>query len=141
MTTFMSKFTGPLTSLLTWPEWFDLRETLDRHNDGRWYVYFVGHAVPTAPLVPADFTRFLESLTGLLRKDHEEAYLGIIYVDNSAAPEFIKIYDPNHLGSSCGSSGHRVLPGWVVSRLPPVDLQTTSPLPNNRRRWWQQLFA
>ncbi len=30
--------------------------------------------------------------------------LGIVYVDDPVAPSLIKIYDPNNLGSTCGSS-------------------------------------
>lgn len=116
-------------------------DALQQRNDGGWYAYFVGDSVPTVPLMPAEFTRLMEEITALLRKDHEESYLGIVYTDKPEHPEFIKIYDPNNLGSSCGSSGQRVLPGWTLSRVPPVDLQVGFPLPNNRRRWWQQLFS
>ena len=32
------------------------------------------------------------------------------------------------------------LPGWVLSRLPPVDLQAAQPTAS-RRRWWHKLLA
>lgn len=57
------------------------------------------------------FTRFLDEVTTLLREDHAEPYLGIVYVDDRNEPEFIKIYGNDNLRSSCGSSGQRVLPG------------------------------
>jgi len=39
-----------------------------------------------------------------LRADHHESYCGIVYADDLDKPRLIKIYDPNNLGSSCGSS-------------------------------------
>jgi hypothetical protein len=40
----------------------------------------------------------------LLRAEHHESYCGIVYADDLENPRLIKIYDPNNLGSSCGSS-------------------------------------
>jgi hypothetical protein len=55
----------------------------------------------------------------LLREEHREAYCGIVYADDLENPRLIKIYDPNKLGSSCGSSKNPPGPGWIMSRLPP----------------------
>jgi hypothetical protein len=77
----------------------------------------------------------------LLRSEHDEDYCGIVYVDAPEDPRLVKIFDPNHLGASCGSSGLRVLPGWVLSRDPPLDLQAAVPPTRSRRRWWQALFS
>ena len=35
----------------------------------------------------------------------------------------------------------RPLPGWILSKLPPADLETMAPFPDNRRRWWQRLLG
>ena len=141
METFMTQFNGPLTGLLRWPQWDALTEALRERNDGLWYVYYIGEEVPTAPLAPEHFERFLREITELLRRDHDESYLGIVYVDDLAQPTLIKIYDPHNLGASCGSSGRRVLPAWTVSRAQPVDIQAEIANPGGRRRWWQSLFA
>jgi hypothetical protein len=53
----------------------------------------------------------------------------------------IKIYDPNNLGVSCGYSDNPPLPGWVLSRIAPVDLQAVDITPNNRKRWWRRIFS
>ncbi|MCG8047412.1 MAG: hypothetical protein N0E48_17590 [Candidatus Thiodiazotropha endolucinida] len=50
------------------------------------------------------------------------------------------IYDPNNLGVSCGYSDNPPLPGWVLSKLPPIDLPGTM-VPKNRKRWWQALWS
>jgi hypothetical protein len=140
MSRFLEQFNAPLRGIMRWPQWEGLRSTLSLENDGRWYVYYVGEEVPSRPLSVEAFERFLTELDTLLRRDHQEDYLGIIYTDNPAQPGLIKIYDPNNLGAACGSSGHKVLPGWTISREQPVDLQAAHPNPGARRRWWQQLF-
>lgn len=141
MTTYTSLFDGPLKGVLRWPQWDALRERLANINDGGWYVYFVGEDVPIEPMKAQDFGRFLDQIDQLLRNDHLESYLGIVYVDDPAAPSFVKIYDPNNLGASCGSSGARVLPGWVLSRIPPEPLTPVTKNPAGRRRWWHRLLA
>ncbi len=140
MSQFMTQFHGPLYGVLLLPQWDELTGLLASRNDSNWYVYYVGETVPTAPLATGQFQHFLDEIGELLRRDHQEEYLGIVYADNLEEPSFIKIYDPNNLGASCGSSGSRVLPGWVISRAQPVDLRAEFPNPGARRRWWQTLF-
>ncbi|WP_018862733.1 MULTISPECIES: hypothetical protein [unclassified Thioalkalivibrio] len=138
---FLQRFQAGSTGVLHWSDldavWARLREQADDH----WYIYAVGESVPPEPAARADFLHFIEEVDRLLRRDHDEDYCGIVYVDDRDAPTFVKIFDPNHLGASCGSSGLRILPGWVLSRVPPVDLQAVMPPTGSRRRWWQRLFA
>jgi hypothetical protein len=141
MSQFMSQFQAPLHGVLHWQQWNTLIERLNCESDGSWYVYFVGEPVPVAPLSTEQFRQFLHEIDQLLRNDHQEEHLGNVYADNLESSAFIKIYDPNNLGSSCGSSGKRVLPGWTISRTQPVDLHAEFPNPGGRRRWWHRLFA
>jgi hypothetical protein len=53
----------------------------------------------------------------------------------------VKIYDPHNLGVSCGYSDNPPLPGWVLSKLAPVDLPATQIMPKNRKHWWRALFG
>jgi len=108
---------------------------------GPWYLYAVGEPPPASPASVEDATEFLRSIDLLLRREHHEAYCGIVYADDLERPSFVKIYDPNHLGSSCGSGKHPPLPGWIMSRVPPVDLQAARAAPEGRRRWWRAIFA
>ena len=85
--------------------------------------------------------RFITEIDALLRREHDEDYCGIVYADDPSAPGMIKIYDPNNLGKVCGYSANPPLPGWVLSRLPPADLQAAQVQPAGRRRWWQRLFG
>lgn len=141
MNTFISKFEGSLVGLLQWSDWEAMKAVLSQTQNAGWYVYFVGHEVPSAPVSADHFVHFLNEIDYLLHKDHEEPYLGIVYADDPNNPEFITIYDPNNLGSTCGWIGYRVLPGWILSRVLPLDLQVKVPLPNNRKRWWQHVFS
>lgn len=141
MSDFLEKYNGSLTGLMRWPQFDTLTSMLDSSNDGAWYVYYVGEEVPSVSITSEQFKTFLDEITQLLRSDHREDYLGIVYVDDIKMPSFIKIYDPNNLGATCGSSGTRTLPGWTISRSAPVDLQAEFPNPGGRRRWWKELFA
>ena len=137
---FLAAFDGKLTGAMRWPQLDQLWRAVRDRSDRGWYVYAVGEAPPAEPVNAERLDVILGELDVLLRKDHDEDYCGIVYADDFASPSFIKVYDPNHLGSSCGASGQRVLPGWVLSTMPPVDLQAVMPPPGNRRRWWRRLF-
>ena len=75
-----------------------------------------------------------------MRDHHREDYCGIVYVDNQDDPGFIKIFDPGHLGVSCGFSQNLKLPGWIMCRIPPQPLEDSRVLPAKRQRWWQALW-
>lgn len=135
---FKRKLNGLLFSLMSWQQLSDFWGKVD--EGGGWYLYAVGEALPQAPSDAAQVGSFIENLDALLRREHRESYCGIVYADNLEQPAFIKIYDPGHLGSSCGSSKESPLPGWVMSRIPPEELRPKWVLPANRKRWWQALF-
>jgi len=139
---FLQAWRGYFSSLLHWNDLERFWQTL-RTTTGPWYIYAIGEAVPTAPVDQTTLEKFIKEIDALLRSEHDEEYCGIVYADSTEAPALIKIYDPSNLGSSCGSSGNHPppLPGWVLSRFPPVDLQATVALPANRRRWWQKIFS
>ena len=137
---FLSAYKGYLSNLLKWEELDAFWQTLRSQAAADWYIYAVGEVLPQHPATAEQVTTFIDEVDKLLRKEHDEEYCGIVYVNDRESPSLIKIYDPNHLGSSCGPGWGEVLPGWVLSTIPPVDLQATVPLPNNRRRWWQRLF-
>ncbi|MEW5892236.1 MAG: hypothetical protein AB1697_03720 [Pseudomonadota bacterium] len=132
---FDALFDGMLYSLLSWQQLADFWQRIDR--SAGWYLYAVGEERPESPADAEHVGAFIREIDALLHKDHHEDYCGIVYADDLEQPRLIKIYDPNHLGSSCGSIGYRVLPGWVMSRMPPSDLTPSHFIPQNRRRWWQ----
>jgi hypothetical protein len=138
---YIEVFRGRFSGILRWPELDALWARLRSLNDGTWYVYAIGEPPPREPVSPGQLARFVEEIDVLLRREHDEDYCGIVYVDNRDEPRFIKIFDPHNLGVVCGFSEHPPLPGWTISRLPPRDLAAAFPPPAARRRWWQRLFA
>lgn len=136
---FHRQMTGLLFSLLSWKQLSEFWMKVD--GSAGWYLYAVGEAVPTLPASAEQVEKFIVEIDALLRRDHHENYCGIVYADDLDNPAFIKIYDPNHLGSSCGSSKNTPLPGWIMSQVPPAELHLKYTLPANRKRWWQGLFS
>lgn len=140
MKTFTETLNGSLYGVLKWEQWDILCDQL-RNSGQPWYFYAIGCGVPEMPLVGEDLDKAISELVTLLRREHVEAYLGIVYVDDLANPSLMKVYDPNNLGSSCGSCGYPITPGWVFSLQAPQPIASDIPLPGNRRRWWQNLFS
>lgn len=139
---FVTAFWGSFTNMLRWPQLDRLWQTLRQQSEKAWYIYAVGEAPPSEPVSTSDFNRFIDEIDGLLRKEHTEDYCGIVYVDDPNDPSFIKIYDPNNLGMVCGSSGAPPpYPGWILTLIPPENLDDALTPAGNRRRWWQRLFA
>lgn len=140
-TTFLHAFRGSFTSLLKWPDLDAFWQVLESRADAKWYIYAIGEAVPVSPASAAQLKKFIREIDTLLREEHDEDYCGIVYVDDKTNPSFIKIYDPNNLGVTCGFSDNPPLPGWALSLIPPVELNEKTFLSHSRRRWWQRLFA
>lgn len=138
---FYTAFRGTFSGVLRWEQLDEVWGRLRAGADNGWYLYAVGEPPPATPVERDALLRFIDEVDVLLRREHDEDYCGIVYVDDMQMPTFVKIFDPNNLGVSCGYSDNPPLPGWILSRLPPVDLQAPMPQPGNRRRWWQRLFA
>lgn len=138
---FMRLFRGSLTSALRWHHLDALWERLDERAGEGWYIYAIGEPPPQHPVDAETFRGFLREIDKLLREEHDEDYCGIVYADDLSVPSFVKIYDPKNLGVSCGSSDNPPLPGWLLTLVPPFDLQSSKDLPKSRKHWWQRLFA
>jgi hypothetical protein len=137
---FREAFKGTFYGVLRWPQLDALWEVLRQDAASDWYLYAIGAEPPTTTASAEQLRAFISEIDVLLRKEHEEDYCGIVYTDSFDAPGFVKIFDPHNLGVSCGFSDNPPLPGWILSKLPPVDLKAPF-LPGNRRRWWQKLFG
>jgi hypothetical protein len=138
---FLAAYRGRLVSALRWHQLDALWERIAADAEGGWYVYAVGEAPPAEPAAPEALRSFLAESAALLRREHEEDYCGIVYADDLAQPSFVKIYDPANLGVVCGYSEAPPLPGWTLSKTPPVSLPDAFPQPGGRRRWWQRLMG
>lgn len=152
MTEFEGLYSGRLWSVMTWDQLTALWTRVD--PAAGWYLQAVGVACPRsgtpgtqsapAQTIAADaatVSAFIARIDALLRADHHESYCGIVYADDLANPRLIKIYDPNNLGSSCGSSKNPPPPGWIMSRVAPDLAVSSRPAPENRKRWWLSLLG
>ncbi|QTR46764.1 hypothetical protein J9253_02075 [Thiothrix litoralis] len=138
---FLQAFRGSFSGVLRWPQLDALWEKVLATPTDSWYVYAVGENPPTTTQTSDSLSNIVRELDELLHREHDEDYCGIVYVDNLQQPTYIKVFDPNNLGSTCGSSGNPPLPGWIFSQIPPINLPAAFPQPTNRRHWWQKLFT
>ena len=137
---FSLAFRGSFTGILRWHQLDALWDLLRQQESSSWYIYAVGETPPEHPVSHDQLITFIDEIDQLLHQEHDHDYCGVVYADNPQDPVFIKIFDPNNLGVSCGFSDNPPLPGWILSHLKPIDLPTAFPPPGNRKRWWQRLF-
>jgi len=137
---YLTAFHGRFQGIMRWNQLDALWEQVLAHPEQHWYVHVPGEPPPDQPLEPARLQTVIRELDALLHREHREDYCGIVYADDLQHPGFIKVFDPHNLGATCGSSAHPPLPGWILSRLPPINLPAAVQPPNNRRRWWQNLL-
>lgn len=138
--TYLEAFRGSFTSMMRWHHLDEFWANLRQQAANDWYIYAVGEEPPEETVSEEHMLKFIDEIDVLLHQEHDEDYCGIVYSDDKEAPSFIKIFDPNNLGVSCGFSENPPLPGWILSRVKPVELESALNPPNNRRRWWQKIF-
>jgi hypothetical protein len=144
MSSFGKRWQGRFESLLSWQNFDDFWTGLIEHDLEGWYIYAIGQALPTEPNTAEQTADFLNQTATLLHKEHQQRYCGIVYVDDKIKPQMIKIYDPNNLGVSCGFSETPPLPGWVLSKQLPENIeafQQVIVVTGKRKRWWQNIFS
>ncbi|HCA27114.1 MAG TPA: hypothetical protein DEP05_05660 [Betaproteobacteria bacterium] len=138
---FANVYNGLLYSLMSWQQLTRFWEKSIDAGAG-WYLYAIGEARPEKPANAHQVKQFIREIDMLLHHEHCEDYCGIVYADDIEAPTLVKIYDPNHLGSSCGSGKTPPpLPGWLMSRMPPDEMTPRRIIPANRKRWWRSFFT
>ncbi len=141
---FYAAFTGAFQGVLKWENLDTLWDVVKASKED-WYIYAIGEAPPEKTASRDALKHFIDELDTLLRREHSEKYCGIVYTDDIQAPKFIKIFDPNNIGTSCSIAKTPPLPGWILSVAPPIDLpdklrqQTFHD--KSRKRWWNRLFS
>ncbi|MBT4837460.1 MAG: hypothetical protein HON94_08945 [Methylococcales bacterium] len=135
---FLKQFRGCFTGILRWPQFDELLETL-RSEQQNWYIYAIGETPPETSSDWESTLNFITEINDLIKKEHDESYCGVVYVDDKSSPTMVKIFDPNNLGVSCGFSDNPPLPGWIMSLKKPDNLSEILQ-PAKRRRWWSNIF-
>ncbi len=131
---FHTRLSGTFYGVLKWPQ---LDVLWDKIKLGQWYFYQIGEELPAAALSGEQLAIRIDALNTLLHKDHEFDFCGIVYADDLEAPTLVKVYDPNHIGTSCGAGAIGSPPAWLLSIQPPLRIDAHPPITNSRKRWWQ----
>lgn len=138
---YFKTFNGAFSGILRWQQLDELWACILEGPEG-WYIYAVGDKPPETPATSDQLKQFIPEINELLHKEHDEDYCGIVYADNREQPDFVKIFDPNNVGTSCGTGNHPPpLPGWILSKIKPIDLPNAFPQTGSRKRWWHNIFS
>ena len=141
---FIQRFNGRFSGILHWEQldelWLFLKQECQEKARKEWFVYHVGSVPPTEPLSEEKFILTLDEINKELKQHHKEDYCGIVYADNIAAPDFIKVFHPNNLGKSCGYSETPIFPGWTISKIPPIDIENYY-YPPKQPSFWKKLYT
>ena len=137
---FESAFKGKFYGVLKWEQLDELWEIIKNDKADGWYAYAIGEEPPTSLTKNKDLEVVIDELDMLLRREHNEDYCGIVYTDDLKTPSFIKVFDPNNVGTSCSIAKTPPLPGWTFSKLPPSDLLAPMKQTAKRKRWWDRLL-
>jgi len=135
---FEDRLHGRFDGILRWPDLDKLWERI-KVDPQPWYIYEVGMDVPDIP-IPADaLADEIDAIDKLLHDNHAENYCGIVYVDNPDAPTLVKVFGPKNLGASCGSSGSKIWPRWILSHMSPTAVGAR--LDNKGKPAWWKSFS
>ena len=137
---FLEQLNAKSYGILRWDQLDTIWKKLEAGSQP-WFIYQVGDALPESSIEGDKLHDALAALNQLLRQEHEHDYCGIVYVNDLDDPTFVKVFDPNNLGSSCGCSGKKFSPRWVISQIKPEKIEDDVPLPNNRKKWWKKIFG
>ena len=127
---FLAAFHGSLIGLLRWSQFEALINKLVEDATA-WYIYVPGEPSPQQPTGKEDFRTFSANLVRQLRPWSGDDRCGFVYADDIEHPSLVKVYRPDRVG--CGIAASPPLPGWVFSRLKPVELIEPEKLPIWRR--------
>ena len=130
-------FRGKFSGILDWERFDAFWQRLTDAPEG-WFVFDPEGEAPTAPISAKGFAEFLDQARPVLEARRRLGHCGVIYVDDPAAPNFVKMFDPVNMGSSCSVGGAPVLPKWVLSRMQPDAL----PKPDTARPgFWSRVVG
>ena len=121
MSSYIDKFQGRFIGVMQWEDCNALLENLINNPDD-WYLYDTLTQAPTTTVTAEVFVENINKIKTVLTEEHQERYCGIVYTDDLKTPSFVKIFHPNNLGKTCGSSEHPPIPQWLLSKIPPEDV-------------------
>lgn len=137
---FLALWHGSLIAVLRWGQFDALWAHLRTQAGAGWFLQAAGEAPPVERASEQQVLEFLDGIETLLSVERRRDQCGMVYADNLASPQLLKIYDPDQFGGGCGAGLGAPGVAWIMSRVAPCEIPAP-PLPANRRRWWQRLFS
>ncbi len=128
-TDFWRQFRGRFFGVLKWTDLESLWETL-KASPADWHVFDPAGEAPTKPLPRVEFLRFLDEAEAMINQRSDRPSSGSVYLDDLAAPTYIKIFDPLKMGTSCSHSSEPIMPRWILSHMVPDTLPLPPPVKN-----------
>ncbi len=138
---FKELFKGKFYGVLRWHQLEHIWDVVKSKKDQGWYVYEINKNIPSELTIEDALVTEIDLIDKHLRKEHDEEYCGIVYADDLDTPEFIKVFDPKSLGTSCSIAKTPPLPKWIISKVKPEELTVKKEESNKPKRWLGNLFA
>ena len=138
---FIELFKGKFYGVLRWHHLEHIWDVVKSKKDQGWYVYEINKDIPSKLTIEDALVTEIDLIDKHLRKEHDEEYCGIVYADDLQNPEFIKVFDPKSLGTSCSIAKTPPLPKWIISKVKPEELTVKIEESNKPKHWLGNLFA
>ena len=119
---YLDKFQSRFIGVMQWDNCNALFNTLTANPTNDWYLYDTTAVLPSEIIDAESLITQLKLIKSIIQTEHQERYCGIVYVDDLEKPSFVKIFHPNNLGKTCGSSEYPPIPQWLLSKIKPVDI-------------------
>ncbi|SGZ85577.1 hypothetical protein BTHERMOSOX_1809 [Bathymodiolus thermophilus thioautotrophic gill symbiont] len=136
---YLAQFQGRFIGIM---QWDDCRALFDKlsSNPNDWYVYDTSKVVPKTVTNTNDFLDTINNIKKIIKSEHQERYCGIVYTNDLDNPDFVKIFHPNNLGKSCGSSENPPIPQWLLSKIKPVEVMVNFNSPSKKKGFISKYF-
>lgn len=128
---FIDKFHKRYIGIMQWDDFEGFWQGLKNQTQD-WFLYDTN--TPPPRKISENIKQTLDNIHKIIKEEHQERYCGLIFTDDLKTPTLVKIFHPNNLGKSCGSSEYPALPRWILSKIPPIDIIKefgTPPEPKN----------
>ena len=139
-TPYWRAYNGRFAGFPTWALHDGFWPTLAQ-SGGEWFAFEPeSGTLPDRPLSTEEFAALLSEAEAMFTPARSRGFAGIVFADSPSAPGFVKLFDPWKMGASCGASGERILPRWVLSRMRP-DALPPPPAPPAKPGFFARLTA
>lgn len=122
MSDYIEQFQSRFIGIMQWDDCNSLLQLLIENPDN-WYLYDTdSNNLPSETISADEFVLTVSEIKQILDEEHKERYCGIVYTNDLKNPTFVKVFHPNNLGKTCGSSENPPIPKWLISKIKPEDV-------------------